>query len=233
MGLRRTGTDPASGVGTSGAPRLLGARHLLRWLGNCSCCHNRSRRGDAKDPCHGPGSAEQWGMDPDDVRWEEEAINVAHESLASVRTTAKSWGETITALLGVFSAVAFIKGPDAFTAIDGDGASVAALLIIFAAGLAAVAIALAAFAAQGVPRAVAPLDGWALSHWYVNARRCDARAGVVSPARGRRSTGRCLCRRTYVAHGARPGRWQWEFAPVWACRTTWRRTGPLRHAQLT
>jgi hypothetical protein len=115
-----------------------------------------------------------WGTDPDDLVWEDEASAAVHSSLASVRAAAQSWGQTITALLGVLGAVAIVKGPDALTDIDGDRATLAVLLIMLAAALAAGAIALAAFAAQGVPHDVTPFDGWALKSLTLSRARSAA-----------------------------------------------------------
>lgn len=119
-----------------------------------------------------------WGRDPDDRRWEDEAVDVLHSQLADVRGTATAWGAAISALLGIFSVVAFIKGPTAFTSVHGHEADAAALLILFAMVLAAGAVVLSALAAQGVPRDVQQLDGWEL-RFQSGAR---ARAAVTQLA---------------------------------------------------
>jgi len=105
-----------------------------------------------------------WGSSADDLRWEDEAVDSVHKQLAEVRTTATAWGTAISSLLGVFTLVAFIKGPDTFTGVKGGEAKAAALLVLLAAVFAAVAVLLAALAAQGVPRHAALLDGWELRH---------------------------------------------------------------------
>jgi hypothetical protein len=80
--------------------------------------------------------------------------------LAGARATATAWGASITALLGVFAAVAVIKGPDSLTSVGGWQAQVAAWLILAAAGMAMVAVLLCALAAQGVPIWRTDLDAW-------------------------------------------------------------------------
>ena len=105
----------------------------------------------------GPG-----GVTEDDLRWEKEAADAQHESLVKVRATAAAWSSSVAALLGIFTVVAFIKGPDAVSSL-GEGASVAVTaLVLTAALLAAAATITAAFAAQGTPRWLNRLDGPAL-----------------------------------------------------------------------
>ena len=105
---------------------------------------------------------EQWGLAPDDLRWEDEALEEHHHGLTTVRSSAAKWGESIGALLGVFALVAFVKGPDTFTDITGVEAEAAALLVVLAAAFAGAAVMLAALAAQGTATDVSLLDGWAL-----------------------------------------------------------------------
>lgn len=108
-----------------------------------------------------PDTPEQWGVAPDDVRWEDEALEERHRGLPAIRTSAAKWSESISALLGVFAVVALVKGPDTFTDVRGREAEAAALLVVLAAALAAAAVLLAAIAAQGTSRDVSLLDGWA------------------------------------------------------------------------
>jgi hypothetical protein len=114
-----------------------------------------------------------WGDDPDDWWWEQEAKELGHTALSGVRDTATKWGATISGFLGVFGTVAFIKGPDAFKDVHADwAAAFAASLVIAATVFASAAVLLAALAAQGVPRAVNQLDGWALKSYHkTQARR--------------------------------------------------------------
>ncbi len=78
-----------------------------------------------------------------------------------MRDAAKSWGDTVVAVLAVFAAVAFVKGPEDLTKIEGTTAVVAALLVLLAVLCAATAVLLAALAAQGTPASVQGLDGFA------------------------------------------------------------------------
>lgn len=138
---------------------------------NCSAPHaNRpdgrnggcgsSARISAPDPMSGdigPG-----GVTEDDIRWEQEAIDAQHQSLSRVRATAAAWSSSIAALLGVFSIVAFIKGPSTVSSLSHTTATVVTILVLVAALLAAGATLTAAVAAQGTPRWLNRLDGQAL-----------------------------------------------------------------------
>jgi hypothetical protein len=105
-----------------------------------------------------------WGKGSDDRRWESEAQDAVHKQLTDVRTAATAWGKAISALLGVFTVVAFIKGPETFNGVKGKEATAAALLVLLAAVLAAGAVLLAALAEQGVPRKLKRFAGWELRH---------------------------------------------------------------------
>jgi hypothetical protein len=101
----------------------------------------------------GPG-----GVTADDLRWETEAIELQHSGLASVRATAAAWSSSIAALLGIFSVVAFVKGPEAISSLRSN-TTVVTILVLVAAALASAAVLTAAWAAQGVPRWLDRLDG--------------------------------------------------------------------------
>ena len=110
---------------------------------------------------------------PDAQRWQKEALEARHTSLSTVRTAADAWGKSITAILGVFAAVAFVKGPEAIKDIPtGDSAAMTVplfgridparsvvVLIFVAALLVIIATVLAAIAAQGTPGWTKILDG--------------------------------------------------------------------------
>ena len=93
--------------------------------------------------------------------WDEKLRAAADDfGLAGVRSAATAWGASITALLGVFAAVAVVKGPDSLTAVGGWPAQLAAVLIILATSLGIVAVLLCALAAQGVPVWKEGVDAW-------------------------------------------------------------------------
>lgn len=123
---------------------------------------------------------ETWGRNADDRRWDKEAEDAVHQSLANVRAVAKSWGETVAAVLGVFSIAAFIKGPEAFTDVKGGEAETAALVVLLGAVVAAAAVLFAALSAQGVPLKVADLDGWALRTLTMERTASAARQLAIS-----------------------------------------------------
>lgn len=87
----------------------------------------------------------------DALRWEKEAADARHTSLTSVRATADSWGKTITAVMGAFTVVAFLKGPESVGDLPAGIAVAVVILILFAAALVGYAVVLAAMAAQGEP----------------------------------------------------------------------------------
>ncbi len=119
-----------------------------------------------------PPKPTTWGIDPDDWRWENDAHELLHTGLEQVRKTATAWGATISVLLGIFSTVAFIKGPETFNDLSADWvAALAAALIVASALLAGAAVLLAALAAQGIPHWVKQLDGWALKSYYKDQAR--------------------------------------------------------------
>ena len=107
----------------------------------------------------------------DDLKWEEEAIEARHKSLDNARATAKSWAESIGLILGAFTTAAFIKGPEALTDIPSSGFTLKALgweyepattvpnVVLGGALVLAIALALAALAAQGTPEWTAQLTG--------------------------------------------------------------------------
>jgi hypothetical protein len=102
-----------------------------------------------------------WPASPEAQVWTAKMNEAGGDfGLASVRAAAKGWGASIAALLGVFAAVAVVKGPDSLTAVGGWQAQVAAWMILAAAGIAMIAILLAALAEQGVPVWQKDLDGW-------------------------------------------------------------------------
>jgi hypothetical protein len=112
-----------------------------------------------QEPATSPSDA--WYATEDAQVWDEKLRDVGDDfGLASVRGVATAWGASITALLGVFTGVAILKGPDSVTTIGGWQAQVAAWLILGAAAVALVAVLLCALAAQGVPRWRDDLDAW-------------------------------------------------------------------------
>jgi hypothetical protein len=105
----------------------------------------------------GPG-----GVTADQRRWEKEAQDLQHAGLAKARESAAGWEKSIAGLLGVFSIVAFIKGPQALSDLNDSAAVAVAILVLVAATLAIAATVCAAVAAQGVPTWLDRLDGSAL-----------------------------------------------------------------------
>ena len=111
-----------------------------------------------------PDQPEGWAVTADGAYWNNEVDTRRRTQLDDAREAAKSWGQTITVLLGVFATVAFVKGPETFDKIPGDNAYAVVGLIAVAGAAAAAAIYLAAIAAQGAPSELKHLDGWRLYH---------------------------------------------------------------------
>jgi hypothetical protein len=109
-----------------------------------------------------PPPPPNWGQSQDDIRWTKEASDILHTNLSNVRGAAEKWGASITALLGAFSAVALIKGPQTFSDIGRPWSTLAICLIAAASVVAVAAIYTAAIAAQGVPQQSQQINGWRL-----------------------------------------------------------------------
>jgi hypothetical protein len=96
---------------------------------------------------------------PDQAEWDKAASAAAIGQLAAVRATAEKWAGTVTALLGVFSSVALLKGTGALADIRWVWLRWILLVVIVAAGVAAAgSIWFAALAAQG--RGAQQFNNW-------------------------------------------------------------------------
>jgi hypothetical protein len=133
------------GVST-GQWRLYWAMHPIRWFDRDML--------RAAQPSN-------WGADPSDRGWEAEALG-SRTALTEIRQAAEKWSQSIAAILGVFTIVAFVKGPDSFANIHGAAAVAAASLMGTALVLAGAGIWLGALAAQATPWKQRRLTGWEL-----------------------------------------------------------------------
>lgn len=95
----------------------------------------------------------------DDERWKKEADDLRHSGLAAVRETAGKWLQTIALILGAFSVVAFVKGPQSLADLDDTTAHAVTVIVLAAALLVGTATWFAALAAQGSPKVVRVLTG--------------------------------------------------------------------------
>jgi hypothetical protein len=134
------------------------------------------------------GDRPQTPYTADDRRWDDEAVELQHTGLKAIRDAAAGWEKTIAGVLGAFSVVAFIKGPEGLKDIPGasktqidilffkdiDVPRTAVLLIFAAALLLTSAIVLAAFAAQGSSKWYQILDGRTLQRQTRQAVRSAA-----------------------------------------------------------
>ena len=101
----------------------------------------------------------------DDLRWEREARNVAHESLPALRAAADKWAVSITAILGLFGSAVLVAGPK----IVGKSSFAFGMTIFvvsaLAVVLACVAMLTSSLAAQGGLRVIPSLSGSTLKAW--------------------------------------------------------------------
>lgn len=91
-------------------------------------------------------------VDPGDEKWIEIADKERFEVLQRIRSTAEKWAGTITALTGIFSIAAFVKGNEDITKLTPYAQKWLIGLLVLALISAFAAIYLAALAAQGSPR---------------------------------------------------------------------------------
>jgi hypothetical protein len=83
-------------------------------------------------------------------RWAKEAEDARHESLKNARASAEKWTGTISALLGLFSTVAIVSGPDAIKDLGSGVVRWVAVAAIAVSGvLAGISVVVGAYAAQG------------------------------------------------------------------------------------
>lgn len=123
-----------------------------------------------------PGSANAWYGTEDAQVWDEKLRDAEEDfGLAGVKGAATAWGASITALLGVFTAVAILKGPESVTSVGGWQSVVAAWVILTSAAIALAAVLLCALAAQGVPVWRDDLNAWT----YRNLVRHKARLATA------------------------------------------------------
>ncbi|MEV1073916.1 hypothetical protein [Micromonospora parva] len=111
----------------------------------------------------------------DDERWKLEADDLRHRGLAAIREAAGRWLQTIALLLGIFSVVAFVKGPESLAKLDDGVAYALTVLVLAAAASAAAATWLAALASQGSPELVGVLTGPKLRDLVTNSYQRVAR----------------------------------------------------------
>jgi hypothetical protein len=87
------------------------------------------------------------------AEWQQKLDAVSSDfGLAATRAAAGKWGASAAAILGVLTTVAVVAGPDNLVEeVGGTEAQIAAVLILLAAGVAAIATLLAGLAEQGSP----------------------------------------------------------------------------------
>lgn len=151
-------------VGTAIAPlALLAAGSLWIW---------QSKPTPYRPPAPKPDS---WGDHPEDALWEEAAGEMRLGALSRTRIAAEKWGQVVAALVAVFGAVSFVKGPDVIPGLSSAKGSIAVGLLALAGLEVLVATLLAGIAAHGIPQATSQLDGYVLKQWSraqaVRARR--------------------------------------------------------------
>jgi len=100
---------------------------------------------------------------PELLTWDAKARELQLEALPTLRASAERWAGSLTAILGAVSLAALLKGPEVFDGLVTGAADAGKVLFFGAAGLALLATALAAIAAQETSKKIAyPETGEAL-----------------------------------------------------------------------
>jgi hypothetical protein len=101
----------------------------------------------------------QWPITPDDMKWEQEAADLRHKSLETVRDVAGRWMGSIATVLGIVSTVLFVEGPDKLKDLTHTNPRIVVALSLGAAVAAIAGLVAAIYAAQGMPRWVHHMNG--------------------------------------------------------------------------
>jgi hypothetical protein len=97
-------------------------------------------------------------MTPEAKYWQAKLDDLNRTELDTVQVAAGKWQSTISTLLGIFGAVAFVSGTNTLEKLPEDAARGAKYAVLVAVILALLAILAATYAAQGVPRRETYLD---------------------------------------------------------------------------
>lgn len=107
----------------------------------------------------------------EDRHWEQKLTELRHSQLDSVRASAAKWLATISTFLGVFGLVSIAEGTSKISELSADSADLVMKATGIAAGMALIAIGLAAYAAQGFPLRRRRPTAAALRRWSRNSTR--------------------------------------------------------------
>jgi hypothetical protein len=114
--------------------------------------------------------------------WEQRATELSRTSLDTIRASATAWAATTTTLIGVFGAVAIVKGPDTLAQLAGTTRDAVTGLVFGAAGIAFVSVLATAYASQGPTKRYSPLNGIKLKLWTTRTTRRAHAALLVGQA---------------------------------------------------
>ncbi len=104
----------------------------------------------------------------EDLKWAKRLDDITFDALPNTRAAAAKWAATITAVTGVFSIFALVKGRDDLTKLSQGWEIAAGVLVLLATFLALRAIILAALAAEGTPTDVV-VDASNVKQFYRDA----------------------------------------------------------------
>lgn len=121
-------------------------------------------------------------IQPSGEYWEERAADASRTSLDTVRASATAWAATTTTLIGVFGAVAVVKGPDTLSGLTGVTRGLVTGLVIGAAVIASASVLATAYASRGPMKRFAALTGLQLSIWTKQTTRKAHRGLLVGQA---------------------------------------------------
>jgi hypothetical protein len=107
--------------------------------------------------------------------WEQRAEELARTNVDRVRESAKSWGATVSTLLGLLGVIVVIAGPDSIRHLSVGAQVAVASLITIASILLSFAVVTTAWAAQGFPTRKRVLTGPELAAWNIEESETAAR----------------------------------------------------------
>jgi hypothetical protein len=116
--------------------------------------------------------------------WEQRATELSRTSLETIRASATAWAATTTTLLGVFGAVAIVKGPDSISALQGTSRDVVTGFVVGAAVVAFASVLATGYASRGPSKRYTPLTGLRLAAWTRRTTRNAHTALLVGQATG-------------------------------------------------
>lgn len=100
------------------------------------------------------------GISPSELEfWQAKLTELRRGQLETIRSTASKWQASISTLLGVFGAAAYVAGPSTIDKLDTTSAQYAKVGVVTTVVFALVAVLAATYASQGIPVGRSDMDG--------------------------------------------------------------------------